>query len=112
MDTDEDIPVPQEKKTKHARPYKQLYATPPHISNTILRMSTLNMNGIFKQDGSDVGPIVAHIREFNLHVLVLIDHTQAHERANGLMCTELAHTTSARHYTCHSTRYTIWKTNT
>ena len=74
VDTDEDIPVPQEKKTKHARPYKQLYATPPHISNTILRMSTLNMNGILKQNGSDVGSIVAHIREFNLHVLVLIDH--------------------------------------
>ena len=71
VDTDGDTPVPQEKKAQHARPYKQLYATSPHISNTILRMSTLNMNGKFKQNTADIGPIAAHIREYNLHVLVL-----------------------------------------
>ena len=48
-------------------------------------MPTLNMNGIFKQNVDDVGPIAAHIREYNL---------QTYKRADGRMRTEPAHTMS------------------
>ena len=74
VDRDGEMPIPNQMKHKQPRPYKQLYANPPHISNTILRMSTLNMNGILKQNNSNVGPLAAHIKEFDLHILILIDH--------------------------------------